>query len=227
MTVRRTGTSQRPPGRGHDYRAVDRVGGATSVAAVARQSDVDDVTVELYGLAPDQFTAARSRVAKAACDAGDSAGSAAIKALRTPTLAAWLANLLVRAAPDGVSQLTELGEELRQAHIFGDGSRLNQLIPRRHNLVQELVKAALVQAREHGHTASEQIVHGSPRLSTRQLPSTDSRAPEPVKRVDARPVYSKSPRSHPEPSLASPLPVAPGNRAGRHRTRNAPSLVCR
>lgn len=63
--------------------------------------DVGEVVIELYGLAPEQFTAARNRVAKAAGDAGDGPGSAAIKALRKPTLAAWLANLLVRAQPEG------------------------------------------------------------------------------------------------------------------------------
>ena len=56
--------------------------------------DIDAVAVELYGLTPDEFTAARNQLAKTI--GGPTA--AAIKALRRPTLAAWLANLLVQTA---------------------------------------------------------------------------------------------------------------------------------
>ena len=76
--------------------------------------DVDAAAVELYGLAPEQFTAARNAAAKAAKDGGDVRAGEAIKTLRKPTLAAWPANQLVRADPDGVNDLTELGEQLRQ-----------------------------------------------------------------------------------------------------------------
>jgi hypothetical protein len=68
--------------------------------------------------------------------------AAAIKALRKPTLAAWLANLLVRTDPDSVNDLTELGDELRATHLSADGARLHELTPRRHDLVQQLVKTA-------------------------------------------------------------------------------------
>jgi hypothetical protein len=75
---------------------------------------------------PDEFTAARNATAKAAKDAGDARGSAAITALRKPTLAAWLANQLVRADPDGIHDLTELGEQLRAVarRPPGDGGAL-------------------------------------------------------------------------------------------------------
>jgi flagellar biosynthesis chaperone FliJ len=118
---------------------------------------VDAAAVELYGLAPEQFTAARNALAKAATEGGDAQAGGTIKALRKPTLAAWLANQLVRADPDGVNDLTELGEQLRQAHVSGDGAQLRRLTPRRHNLVQQLVKTARGQAQEQGHPVSEQI----------------------------------------------------------------------
>jgi hypothetical protein len=72
------------------------------------------------GWPPEQFTAARNAAAKAAKDGGDASRGEAIKTLRKPTLAAWLANQLVRADPDGVNDLTQLGEQLRQAHVSGD-----------------------------------------------------------------------------------------------------------
>jgi hypothetical protein len=54
--------------------------------------DVDAAALELHGLTPDELTAARNAMAKATKD-GE---AAAIKAPRKPTLATWLANLLVR-----------------------------------------------------------------------------------------------------------------------------------
>ncbi|MEV0287029.1 MULTISPECIES: hypothetical protein [unclassified Kribbella] len=116
--------------------------------------DVDAAVVELYGLAPEQFTAARNELARLA---GDPRATDAIKALRKPTLAAWLANQLIRAAPDQIHDLTELGEGLREAQLAGDGARLRQLTPRRHSLVQELVRTARTLAREQGHPVSQQI----------------------------------------------------------------------
>ncbi|MEU4607494.1 hypothetical protein AB0F43_31300 [Kribbella sp. NPDC023972] len=119
--------------------------------------DVDAAAVELYGLPPEKFTAARNALVKAARDAGELNGSEAIKSLRKPTLAAWLANQLVRTEPDNVDDLTRLGEDLRHAHVSGDRARLRELTPRRFDLVQHLVKIARTTAREHGHEVSEQI----------------------------------------------------------------------
>ncbi|TCC33869.1 hypothetical protein E0H75_42175 [Kribbella capetownensis] len=116
--------------------------------------DVAAAALELYGLPPDEFTAARNQVAQQAKDAGDNGSSATLKALRKPTLAAWLANLLVRSDPDGIAELTDLGEQLRQAHVARDGRSLRELTLRRHGLVHKLVIAARTQARAQGHTVS-------------------------------------------------------------------------
>ncbi|WP_328522801.1 hypothetical protein [Kribbella sp. NBC_00359] len=78
--------------------------------------EIDAAVVDLYGLAPEQFVAARNRLAKAVRDRGDEPAAAAIVALRKPTVAAWLANQLVRADPDGIHALTEMGEQLRQTY---------------------------------------------------------------------------------------------------------------
>ncbi|WP_432947454.1 hypothetical protein ACQPXM_10960 [Kribbella sp. CA-253562] len=116
--------------------------------------DVDQVAVELYGLGPEDFTAARNLAAK---NAGDPRAAEAIKALRKPTLAAWLANQLVRADPDGVHQLTELGEQLRQAHLSGDAPALRRLTPQRHELVRALVTTARDKARAEGRTVTAAV----------------------------------------------------------------------
>ncbi|ONI79069.1 hypothetical protein BWI15_00395 [Kribbella sp. ALI-6-A] len=119
--------------------------------------DVDQVAVELYGLAPEDFTAARNLAAKAAKDDGDTRTAEAIKGLRKPTLAAWLANQLVRADPDGIHQLTELGEQLRQAHLSADGPALRRLTPQRHELVGALVATARDKARAEGRTVTAAV----------------------------------------------------------------------
>jgi hypothetical protein len=119
--------------------------------------DIDAAAVELYGLTPDEFTAARNQMAKAAKGIGATAASSAIVALRKPTLAAWLANLLVRTDPDGLNELTELGDELRAAHLSADGARLRELTPRRHDLVQALVRAARGRAKDRGRVVSTTV----------------------------------------------------------------------
>lgn len=122
-------------------------------AAHCEEVDVDAVALELYGLTPETFTAARNQMAQAAKDGGAPAASAAIKALRKPTLAAWLANLLVRTDPDGVNNLTEL----RAAHLSANGARSRELTPRRHDLVQSLVKTARAHANAQRRSISDTV----------------------------------------------------------------------
>ena len=100
------------------------------------------MALQLYGLEPELFTAARNQFAKSASDAGDEATAAAIMAMRKPTVTAWLANQLVRTDPDGIHALTELGVELRQTYLSADAARRRELTRRRHELVSGLVRTA-------------------------------------------------------------------------------------
>jgi hypothetical protein len=118
---------------------------------------VDRAVLELYGLAPEEFTAARNALVKAAEDVGDHPASDWLRALRKPTLAAWLANQLVCTDPDQVIELTELGDQLRQAHLSADGPWLRELTPRRHRLVQALVRTAEAQAMASGRTVTAAV----------------------------------------------------------------------
>jgi hypothetical protein len=111
-----------------------------------------DPVLELYGLPPEQFTADRNRLAKTLRDAGDTRGSETIRGLRKPTIAAWLANRLVRTMPDQIAELTEFGQELREAHRLGERERLKVLTPRRHELVNRLVEVARANAAQDGRS---------------------------------------------------------------------------
>ena len=119
--------------------------------------DTSSAELELYGLPPEDFIMARNDLAKAAMAAGDVAASAQVKTLRKPTLAAWLANQLVRAVPERIDELTELGAELRDAHLSRDGARLRILTPRRHDIVTELVRTARSLARDSGRKLTDAV----------------------------------------------------------------------
>jgi hypothetical protein len=116
--------------------------------------DVDRAVLKLYGLAPEEFTAARNALVKAAKDAGDHTVSDSLRAPRKPTLVAWLANQLMRTEPDQINDLTGLGDQLREAHLSADGARLRELTPKRHRLVQALVRTAEAQAMASGRTVT-------------------------------------------------------------------------
>jgi hypothetical protein len=97
---------------------------------------LDELAAELYGLAPQDFTAARN--ARAAKAGGDLARS--VKALRKPTVAAWAVNLLVR---DGqLGEAVELSRALHEAQDDLDAAELTALGRQRRQLVAALTRRA-------------------------------------------------------------------------------------
>lgn len=111
------------------------------------------VAGELYGLGLSEFTAARDARARKARESGDRELAAQIKALRRPTLVAWLCNQLVRAHPDELGPLLALGAALRAATEQLDGRQLREL-----SVQQRTVVAALVaQARTLAHAAGQPV----------------------------------------------------------------------
>ncbi|MBV9293807.1 MAG: hypothetical protein JO222_15300, partial [Frankiales bacterium] len=89
--------------------------------------DIDDVADELYGLAPEDFTAARDAAARAATDAEL---RTSIKALRKPTVAAHEVNRLVRERTSDVDALLDLGARLREA-MGRDAAEVRRLSEKR------------------------------------------------------------------------------------------------
>ncbi|MEU6591815.1 hypothetical protein ABZ923_21770 [Streptomyces sp. NPDC046881] len=119
--------------------------------------DLDAVADELYGLRPEEFVAARDRRALDARKAGDQALAKRIGALRRPSLAAWVSNLLVRRQPDEVQPLLGLGEELRRAHRELDGALLRRLARRQNEVIGALGRQARQLAAEAGHPVGEGV----------------------------------------------------------------------
>ena len=82
--------------------------------------------------------------------------TAAIKQLRKPTLAAFLANLLVHERNDQIDALFHLGEMLREAQLSKAGPQLRQLAQQRHEAITTLVKEARDLARRAGQPIGEE-----------------------------------------------------------------------
>lgn len=121
--------------------------------------DVESLELELYGLRPAEFTAARDECVAQAREAGDKALAAAIAGLRKPTVAAWTAGLLARRRPKEAQGLVQLGEALRTAHRTLDAEQLRKLSHDQHVVIGELARTARALAAEAGQAVSEPVLH--------------------------------------------------------------------
>lgn len=126
--------------------------------------DLDSVASDLYGLRLADFTAARDARAAEARRAGDVQLGAAVKKLRRPSAAAWLANMLTRQRPAAVDDLLRIGLRLREAQQRFAGPELKELARQGHQIVAELVVDA-----ERLATSGRS---GPSRLALRQLQET-------------------------------------------------------
>lgn len=124
-------------------------------ASHSSSAPLDEVADELYGLAPGEFTRARTAYEKEARQAGNQELARCIHRLAKPTVAAWLANLLSREQREELLALPELGAGLRQATERLDGDELRQLSRHQHELVYALVEQGRKLARASGHPVSE------------------------------------------------------------------------
>ncbi|WP_329124063.1 hypothetical protein [Streptomyces sp. NBC_01353] len=121
--------------------------------------DVERVIEELYGLLPEEFTAARDAYVAEARKAGDTDAVKAISGLRRPTTAAWVSNLFVRARPADVDRLLALGETLREAHRTLDPVKMREASGQRHKVVAALAREAAGPARDAGQPVSDAVLH--------------------------------------------------------------------
>ncbi|WP_308799041.1 hypothetical protein [Agromyces silvae] len=100
-----------------------------------------DLADELYGLLPDEFTAARNARAKQV-RLDDRALANAVAELRRPSPAAWLVNQLVRHRADQLDELLRLGEQLQAAQADLDAASLTALARERRKVVGALARDA-------------------------------------------------------------------------------------
>ncbi len=112
--------------------------------------DLSTAVDELYGAAPSDFVAVRTRLVAEAKAADDAESAIELKGLRKPTVVAWLLNRVARDEPDVVAALLDLGERMRTAQAKGDGATLSAARPERREAIEGLVAAARRCAEESG-----------------------------------------------------------------------------
>ena len=103
---------------------------------------IDDVIRRMYEAPPDGFVAARTAAVAEAREAGDKNAAKRLAALRKPTVAAWVVNLLALRRPDMIDELVELATALRSAQRGLKGGELRDLTAQRRKIVTSLVNEA-------------------------------------------------------------------------------------
>ena len=113
-----------------------------------------EIADELYALALPDFTPARDAKAK---ELKGTDLAAPVKALKKPSLAAWVVNLLVRHETEQVDQVLAVGAALRQAQESMSGDELRQLTRQRRQVTAAVTTQARRLAREHGQKITEAV----------------------------------------------------------------------
>ncbi|MFG1626870.1 hypothetical protein [Kribbella sp. NPDC049227] len=119
--------------------------------------DFEEAADALYAAPAADFIATRNELAKQLKADGDQLGSTRLKAMRKPTVAAWVTNLIARKLPDELDDLLALGDEFREATADLDGDRLRELTPRRHQMLDKLAKEATRVAGDEGQKVSADV----------------------------------------------------------------------
>lgn len=117
----------------------------------SEEAQLAAVKARLYALPPEEFVQARN------AEAERTHGSLKrqIRALRRPTLAAWLVNLLTTHHGGEVAALLAIGERLRDAQRSPDGQDLRELSTERQVMIASLVTLVRGLATEHGRKVRE------------------------------------------------------------------------
>jgi len=105
-------------------------------------TSTEELIRALYEAPPDGFVAARAAAIADARQAGDKETAKRLAALRKPTVAAWLVNLLALRRPELIDELVELSTALRTAQRGLRGEQLRELSTQRRQVVSALVNAA-------------------------------------------------------------------------------------
>ncbi|MEV0902214.1 hypothetical protein [Actinoplanes sp. NPDC049802] len=105
-------------------------------------SGTDSVVRRLYEAPPDGFVAARAAAIAEARQAGDRDAAKRLAALKKPTVAAWVVNLVALRRPELIEELVDLSTALRAAQRDLRGDELRELSAQRRQFVSSLVVAA-------------------------------------------------------------------------------------
>src|SRR3954465_12602706 len=113
-----------------------------------------EIADELYALGLAEFTPARDAKVK---ELKGTDLAKEVKALKKPSMAGWVVNLLVRHEPEQVEQVLQVGAALREAQAAMSGDELRQLTRQRRQLTAAVTTQARRLAREHGQKVTEAV----------------------------------------------------------------------
>ncbi|GAA1769022.1 hypothetical protein GCM10009795_014090 [Nocardioides hankookensis] len=117
-------------------------------------ADLLSIADELYGLPLPEFTPARDARAK---ELKGTPLAAQVKALRKPSTAAWVVNLLVRRDTEQVEQVLTVGAALREAQASMSAEELRALSRQRRQLTAAVTTGARRIAREEGTKVTQAV----------------------------------------------------------------------
>lgn len=118
--------------------------------------DLLEIAEELYALPLADFTPSRDARAKR-LSKDDKDAAKRVKALRKPSTAAWVVNLLVRLDTEQVDQVLGIGDALREAQAGMDAAQLRELTKQRRQLTAAVTTRARALARERGLRVTESV----------------------------------------------------------------------
>jgi DNA repair exonuclease SbcCD ATPase subunit len=113
-----------------------------------------EIADELYALSLGDFTPARDAKVK---ELKGTDLAPRVKALKKPSLAAWVVNLLVRQETGQVEQVLTVGAALREAQAAMSGDELRALTRQRRQLTAAVTTRARALAREHGQKVTDAV----------------------------------------------------------------------
>lgn len=126
---------------------------------MAATLDFEQIADELYGLRPDEFTAARDEhIARVKAD-GHRELARELGKLRRPTQTAWLVNQVWRDQREQIEELLALADDFGAAMAAGDGKQLQALTVKRRELEGRLVRRATALADGAGIPANADTMH--------------------------------------------------------------------
>ena len=171
---------------------------------------------DLYRLPPEEFTAARDAEARRRKADGDKEAATQVKALRRPSVAAWLLNLLSADERDQLEGLLELGPGLAQAQATGDAAALRTLGAQRRRLVEAVTGSAVALGGRPVTSAVREEVAGSLEAALADPASAEAvRSGRLVRSLSYAGFGGADLSDAVAPASRSPAPGAPEDRAER------------
>lgn len=117
-------------------------------------AETDDDLDRLYGLALEEFTPARDRLADDLRAKGDREAAGRVKKLRKPSVSAWAVNQLVRKHVKNVQEVLAVGEEVRSGLAGGKAGEVRKISERRRRVIDRLLDLAEDLLNQAGHATT-------------------------------------------------------------------------